>query len=232
MAKGGILIFARINSSRLPGKALLPLGGMPLIERVYRRARLTGSPVYLATSSEVDDDVLANWAFETNIPCFRGDKNNVLDRAVNAANFFELDYFARLCGDRPLFNIDEMTDAMTLMQDAWNNPLCPDLISNFHRQHRISGLMTEIIRTDTLEGVLKKGSLNDYYVEHVTAFFYAEPKEFKILTLPSSVEQRALTSYAIDTQDEYNRQKNVFDRNPSLSLSLNQFDSIYLGKEV
>lgn len=220
-----------MNSSRLPGKALLPLGGLPLVERVYRRACLTGYSVYLATSNQSDDQVLADWASQMNIPCFRGEKNNVLDRAVNAARFFNLDFFARLCGDRPLFDVTEMKQAMQMMLNSWNNPLCPDLISNFHQQNRISGLMTEVVRTDVLENIVKVGHLNSYFIEHVTAYCYAHSHQFRILTLPINIEDRALMGYAIDTEEEYKLQKNVFDFNDSCSLTLQQFDAIYLEKD-
>jgi len=46
----GTMVFSRHDSSRLPGKALRPIGGMPLLERVIRRAQLLPWPVYLATT--------------------------------------------------------------------------------------------------------------------------------------------------------------------------------------
>lgn len=51
-----VVIPARLGSTRLPGKVLLPLAGAPLIEHVYRRAQESGADsVCIATdSSEVE----------------------------------------------------------------------------------------------------------------------------------------------------------------------------------
>lgn len=113
----GIVVFARHDSHRLPGKALRAIGGIPLLERVVRRAQLLPWPVILATTAKASDDSLVELAADLRIPSFRGSEDNVLERAVLAAEEFGLDAFARLCGDRPLFPLDDMRAAMTAMAD-------------------------------------------------------------------------------------------------------------------
>ena len=70
MCQLGIIIFARFDSVRLPGKAMLDLGGIPMLARIIRRAQLTGYPVFLATSDEPNDDVLVELAHEEQIGVF------------------------------------------------------------------------------------------------------------------------------------------------------------------
>lgn len=114
----GTLVFSRSESSRLPGKALLQLGGMPLLERVIRRAQLNPWPVFLATTERVSDVRLAGLAAQLGVPSFRGSAERVLERAVLAAEVFGLDAFVRLCGDRPLFPLDDLRQAVQVMLAA------------------------------------------------------------------------------------------------------------------
>lgn len=78
-------------------------GGKPLVEHVIRRAQKTGYKVVLATSDTKEDDVLEKHAMKIGINCFRGSEDNVLQRAVFAAEGHGFRAFARLCGDRPFF---------------------------------------------------------------------------------------------------------------------------------
>lgn len=225
--KAGVIIFSRMNSSRLPGKALMNLGGMPLIERVYRRALLTGYPVYLATSIESDDDVLVSWAKEQHIEVFRGSKNNVLERAVNAAHYFGLSHFARLCGDRPLFDVREMTDALDLMKQTVNNSLSPDLISNHLHGKNIPGLMTEIISVKALEQILQDSTVSEYIIEHLTAYIYLNPEKFRILSMVNSTTNRQLSRYAIDTMTDFISISKGVEKNPYFGILIDDFDALY-----
>ena len=47
-----VVIPARYGSTRLPGKALLPIAGKPMLQWVYERARATGAEVVIATDDE------------------------------------------------------------------------------------------------------------------------------------------------------------------------------------
>ena len=105
----GIIIFSRMSSSRLPGKALKRVGNKVLIEHVLDRALRVGSyRVILATSEERSDDPLVEFVNQNYkmVDIFRGDLLDVRARAIAACKFYKLDAFARICGDRPLFDVD------------------------------------------------------------------------------------------------------------------------------
>lgn len=78
------ILQARTNSSRLPGKVLLPIGGMPLVVLAARRAANTGREVVVATSNEEADDALAKLLTDASIRCYRGSLENTLQRIVGA----------------------------------------------------------------------------------------------------------------------------------------------------
>ena len=80
---------ARTNSSRLPGKVLLPICGLPLVVLAAKRAGNTGLAVVVATSTESSDDGLAALVETNGLRCFRGSLENTLNRVVKALSDFD-----------------------------------------------------------------------------------------------------------------------------------------------
>lgn len=112
-----VVIQSRLSSSRLPGKALMTVGGMPLIELVARRASRTGFEVVVATSVESYDDRIAATLTSVGIRVLRGSLDDVLSRFLDAtADLDEDDWVVRLTGDNPVADADlvqELMDRMT-----------------------------------------------------------------------------------------------------------------------
>lgn len=79
-----VILQARTSSTRLPGKVLLPIGGLPIVVLAARRASNTGRNVIVATSNESSDDGLAEILRAHNIRFFRGSLNDTLGRIVSA----------------------------------------------------------------------------------------------------------------------------------------------------
>lgn len=84
-----VVIQARTNSSRLPGKVLLPIGGLPVVVLAAKRAGNTGRKVIVATSTEKCDDGLAQTVRQHGIQCFRGSLENTLLRFVDALSTYD-----------------------------------------------------------------------------------------------------------------------------------------------
>jgi len=91
--KKAILIQARLNSSRFPKKMLKKLGEFTLVEYVYNRCLASKETdlVGVITSLEKSDDELANLCKSKNIPFYRGNLNNVLDRYIKAGEFLTIE---------------------------------------------------------------------------------------------------------------------------------------------
>ena len=79
-----VILQARTNSSRLPAKVLLPVGGVPMVVLAAKRAANTGRKVIIATSKEPSDDALVDNLKTSGLEFFRGDLNNTLKRFVGA----------------------------------------------------------------------------------------------------------------------------------------------------
>lgn len=113
------IIQARMSSSRLPGKVLLPLAGKPVIEHVVSRVRQCKNinQIVLATSTESDDSVLEAWCLLYGVDCFRGSLNDVLDRYYNAAKHYKADAVVRITADCPAVDpsiIDEVIEGFMI----------------------------------------------------------------------------------------------------------------------
>jgi spore coat polysaccharide biosynthesis protein SpsF len=226
----GVIIFSRMGSSRLPGKAMKSIGGIPLIERVIKRAQCTGYRVVLATTDASEDDILQKHAASLNIDCYRGDTQNVLGRAIEAAKEFNFKYFARLCGDRPLFSIQEMQFALDLSLhfSEKSNEFNPDLITNFLQNRKVKGLTTEVIRTESLISLLNQNT-SDSHREHLTSFFYQFPSTYNLLCMKQLSNHIPICDgYAVDELNDYERMNAIFKINSSVDLSIEKADEIYL----
>lgn len=230
MCRLGIIIFARFDSVRLPGKAMLELGGMPMLARIIRRAKLTGYPVFLATSDEPSDDVLVNLAKEENIEVFRGSKQDVLRRATEAAAYFKLNAFARLCGDRPMFSIDEIKKALRIYEALYRVGEPPHLLTNHLFNQQAPGLTTEIIDSLMLKELSNK-DITPMDKEHITRYIYTNKINFSILSLPQSNINTISHRWAVDTQEDYTNLSYLFSRNASVGLPIEEAILILLNHQ-
>lgn len=95
-----VIIQCRLSSTRLPAKALLPIGGLPSAVLCARRAANTGLDVCVATSSDPSDDELARVLAANRIRCVRGPLDDVRQRYVQAsADLGDGDRIVRLTAD-------------------------------------------------------------------------------------------------------------------------------------
>src|SRR4051794_7023052 len=98
------IVQARLSSSRLPGKVLLPILGKPMILRQIERLRAAKQldKLIVATTSSPEDDRLCQILEQEDIEFYRGDPSDVLDRFYQAAKHHHATTVVRLTGDCPL----------------------------------------------------------------------------------------------------------------------------------
>jgi len=101
-----IIVPARMASSRLYGKVMLPILGKSLLARMVERLDMIQhqASIVIATSEGIEDDVIAREAENLNIPCYRGSLGNLLDRHYQAAKFFNADVVVKIPSDCPLID--------------------------------------------------------------------------------------------------------------------------------
>lgn len=97
------IVQARMDSTRLPGKVLLPLAGVPVLGHVVERLAYcrTLVGVVVATTTEATDDAIVEFCDGAGVPVFRGKEDDVLDRYHCAAAEFDVDPVVRITADCP-----------------------------------------------------------------------------------------------------------------------------------
>lgn len=107
--KIAFIIQARMASTRLPGKILMP---MPIGSNKSTLFRIVEGvkkikiqkKIYIATSLDTKNDPLEEFCETSNIKCYRGSEDNVLSRFIDILKSDEFDYVVRLTGDNPIID--------------------------------------------------------------------------------------------------------------------------------
>ena len=117
--KVGALIVARLSSTRLPAKNMVPILGKPMIQHLIERVgRASGVDlVAIATSTEPSDNPLCEFAEREGVPYHRGSLDNVMERVRTAAETLDCDAVAEILGDNPLVHSDLVDDVVRKFEE-------------------------------------------------------------------------------------------------------------------
>ncbi|UTW07483.1 aldo/keto reductase [Pseudomonas benzenivorans] len=164
--KSVAVLQARTNSSRLPGKVLLPINGIPLVVLAAKRAANTDRKVIVATSQEASDDALAAIIEGHGLACSRGSLENTLERVVHALSGYDDNTIVfRLTADN-IFPDGSLLDEIE--QDFIKRKL-DYLCCNGEPSGLPYGMSAEITRLGHLREAARNSS-SKYDQEHVTPY--------------------------------------------------------------
>ncbi|MDG0811889.1 glycosyltransferase family protein [Cohnella rhizosphaerae] len=193
-----IIIQARMGSSRLHGKILLPLHAGSVLQYVYERCKAVkrASEVVIATTEEQGDDLLAQWCAERGYKVSRGSEEDVLGRYYECARAYGADYVMRVTSDCPFVDYrlaDEMIEA------ASRQPV--DIVRLEGELPR--GLEPQLVSFAALEWMYEHAML-PHHREHVLYYAYEHPERFCAVThvIPETMRKPELR-ITIDTAEDY-----------------------------
>ncbi len=171
------IVQARLSSTRLPGKVLMPILGRPMLWRQLERVKLAKSidRLIVATSDQPEDRQLVDMCREFGVECYCGSLDDVLDRFYQAARLYQADHIVRLTGDCPVAD-PQVIDAVI---DCYRSGNC-DYASNINPPTFPDGLDVEVMRFDCLEQAWREAKLPSQR-EHVTPFIWQQPQRFKLV---------------------------------------------------
>jgi spore coat polysaccharide biosynthesis protein SpsF len=108
--KTAVFIPVRTKSTRLPGKALLEINGKSIIEYLIERVKLARLPnlIVLCTTTNPEDRILKTIAQRNNISYFAGSEKDILDRYLQAAAAYGIDFIINVDGDDIFCDVDYM----------------------------------------------------------------------------------------------------------------------------
>jgi len=205
MKKIVCIVQARMGSSRLPGKVMLPIGNNTVIGNIILRLSKSKliSEIIVATSVNKENDLLEKFLLENDFKVFRGSENDVLERYYNAAIYTDADLIVRITGDCPLIDsrlVDEM--------------LADFLSSNIDYESNISpatfpdGLDIEIFKFKALKYAYENAN-SEYDKEHVTPYI----RNSEIFTKKNFYSKVDLSEmrWTLDESFDYELIKKVFN---------------------
>lgn len=190
----GIFIQVRLDSSRLPGKALLPLGDMTVLDHALRNlAEVEGDVHAVLTDEASAPDLMAaaeRWGFEL----FRGPRDDVLGRFALAVSHFGVDRFIRATGDNPLVHVSMARQALEKASNRESD--------YFGFQGAPLGTGVEVVKASALLTAHKE-SADPYEREHVCPFLYGRPERFSIHRPLVPEPWRGDERLTLDTPEDY-----------------------------
>lgn len=194
-------------SSRLHGKALLDLAGKPTLTHVLDRARhIQGiDHLVLATTTNTEDDVIADWGATEAVDVFRGSEDNVAERLLLATDLFAGTHLARITADCPLIDpaVCSRVIETCLNEDA-------DFGSNYCPPTFPDGLDFSLSRVSVLKRAIERNP-SEYDLEHVTTVFERDLDSYKTINVSSDVdlsEQR----WTMDNIDDLHFLRALFNK--------------------
>ena len=206
-ARAGIVVLCRLNSTRLPKKALLELAGRPAIQRCLKNCLESKmvDEVILATSTEPIDDPLGSQLVE-GVKYFRGDPDNPARRIFQVAEEHDLDFVVRVTGDSPLISselIDQLISShMTTGADYSYVEGAP------------LGIKPEVFNTSAIKKLFENLE-TEKHSEYLTLYFKNNPHFFKINKLELSNEgvlRYKNARFALDYEEDYKLLSLIFDK--------------------
>lgn len=160
------VVQARISSTRLPGKALLCILSKPMIIRQLERMRSSSyaeNPV-IATTTSVQDDLLADVLRNEGYEVFRGSDADVLDRYYQASLKYKPDHIVRITADCPLIDSAVIDKVVVKHLESGG-----DYTSNTLFPTYPDGLDVEVVSSSALEKSWMLAKMASER-EHVTLF--------------------------------------------------------------
>ena len=219
-----------MGSSRLPGKALMPILGKPTLEMMIDRVRRSKylQDVVLATTIKSGDDPLVSWAKEYGVGYFRGSEDDVLGRISGAVAASGADIAVELLGDNPLVHADLIDDVIAyyLASDY-------DFVVSATKEHKRSdeisefpiGIRVEVLSADIVADCEKYAD-EPYYRENALSYIYHHPNKFKIGFFEAKGKWENLNrpelNFAINYQENFDLVERIyqlcFPSNPNFDL--------------
>lgn len=221
----GILIQARMGSTRLPGKVLETIGSEPLIVRVLNELLFVSnaSSIQVVTSESSKDDALCEVVKNSGFKYFRGDELDVLGRYLSVASKLSVDAVVRVNGDCPFIDPMLVENVINYYISHANNV---DYVSTVLDETFPLGMHVEIFSFEALK------KCSDHAVglerEHVTPFIYNNPSIFRVKNFGSEVdlsEYRLTVDYPEDLV--FSRKLSMMlDAKAEVNTPRNQLDKI------
>ncbi len=164
----GIIVQARMTSTRLPGKVLLKVANKEILAHCLSRLSVCEVPIFVATTTNTTDDCIVDLCDSLNIPAWRGSEYDVLSRYYECAKFNDLKVIVRVTSDCPLIDGNLLKAGLSEYLESYKQNL---YVSNCLKRSYPRGMDFEIFSFELLEEAFHKAN-TDAQREHVTPYIH------------------------------------------------------------
>lgn len=208
----GIIIQARLGSTRLPRKILRRFyGEKVLLETVIDNLkRVENTKIIVATSSNSNNDELDAFLNERGIIVYRGSEDDVLSRFIGAAEANGIDGIIRICSDNPFLDWHGVSDLVRRAK-------CSDADYIGYRINDTPSIKTHFGfwgEYVTLSALKRVAATTDEKLahEHVTIHIYTHPNEYKCewIECPAFLQGRNDIRLTVDNPDDFENAQIVY----------------------
>lgn len=193
------IVQARYHSTRLPGKVLMDIGGIPLIEHTIDRInKVLSSNVSLvfAIPDEGQNNLLKDYLLSKGVDYIVGDTYDVLSRYIEASrDLADSDYVVRCTGDNPFFDFQEAQKIISFLKN--NSGV------DFAYPYKLPlGMGFEVVLVGALRSQLSY-DLESRHKEHVTVWIKENSQNYNIYKVESfktDIDIRLTVDYQEDLE--------------------------------
>jgi len=218
--KVGVIVQARMGSTRLPGKILLELDeNEKILDVLIKRLKLSKNlnKIIIATTPDERNSAIVETAKEHNVSFFIGSEDDVLERYFFAAKEFELTVIVRVTSDCPFVDpyiMDEMIEFYI------NNDY--DYVKNFDEKTQYTrGFEIEIINFNILKQLYSQAKSRPER-EHVTYYIRTHHDLFKIFNFQTeNLNQIEGLRLTIDTKEDLLICREIYEKMKKKGKPLN-----------
>jgi len=229
MKKVDIIVEARLSSKRLPKKVMLKVLNRPLLALMIERLKQINfvKNIIIATTTNKEDDAIANLAINSRVKFFRGSENDVLGRVAHAVTENMTDIVVQITGDTPLVD-KKITESIIEFYISNQNKY--DFVSNdvgvynkAFKQEFPLGLSTKVFDSSLLLEI-EKTTNNPIDREHVVNYILKNHKKYKIYNFKAEKKYcRPDLRLTLDYLEDYKLIKSIYE---NLYKKNNNFSAI------
>ena len=219
------IVQARMGSTRLPGKVMKKIAGMPAIELLLKRLNHSEliHEICVATSHNVENDELCQFVEKLGYRVVRGSESDVLQRFLDAANATTADAIVRITGDCPVVDPELVDRVIGLFLNS-----NVDYVSNIDPPTFPDGLDVEVFTKRVLMEA-EQHAKSQFDREHVTPF--VRNGGYSKLNL-SNIRDTSDLRLTLDEQDDLSVLRKVFENfSPNIYFSMTQIEN-YLRENM
>jgi len=217
------VLVVRLGSSRLPGKAMLPILGKPMIGLMAERIRKASmiDKVVIATSDFLSDDPLQELSLKHGIGCHRGSLENVTERILGAANEYDCETIVELLGDNPLVHANLVDEVVRFYREGgydYAATVTKEYPTSEHEKRLFSiGVRVQVYSRAAAEDYVTYPEYMNNENKHPCAYLFENPKRYKIGYFEAKEKwafmNRPELSFAVNYRKNFEMIRSIFEKN-------------------